>query len=88
MANENVTQRECNANHKPLMKQLEELKHDLDVNSKNTTAVKEMVIKLPQTLANEFDNRYASKRVEQSIDRVSWLVISAVVVAGLALIFK
>lgn len=88
MSNENVTQRECLKNHEPLMKQLEELKHDLKANSDSTTIVKEMVIALPKSLADEFDKRYASKKTERDVDKVIWLVVSAVIVAGLALMFK
>jgi uncharacterized circularly permuted ATP-grasp superfamily protein len=43
---------------------------------------------LPSNLTLELDKRYADKRTEKNVDRLSWLVISAIVVAGLALIIK
>lgn len=46
------------------------------------------VAQLPQVLTDKFDERYASKRTEKAVDRIGWLVISAVVLAGIALIIK
>lgn len=43
---------------------------------------------LPSNLTLELDKRYADKRTEKNVDRLSWLVISAIIVAGLALIIK
>lgn len=43
---------------------------------------------LPSKLTIELDKRYADKRTEKNVDRLSWLVISAIVVAGIAIIVK
>lgn len=43
---------------------------------------------LPDEMATKFDNRYASKRTELAVDRLGWLVITAVIGAILALVFK
>ena len=50
--------------------------------------VKITMAELPEKLADKFDERYASKKTEQTVDKVLWLVLSAVILAGLALIFK
>jgi hypothetical protein len=53
--------------------------------------VNEALIKLaslPEDMAVKFDNRYASKRTETAVDRLGWLVITAVVGAVLVLIIK
>jgi uncharacterized protein YoxC len=43
---------------------------------------------IPQRVLENADERYASKRIEQTVDKLIWLVVSAVVVAGLAIILK
>lgn len=43
---------------------------------------------LPSNLTLELDKRYADKRTEKNVDRLSWLVVSAIVVAGMALILQ
>lgn len=43
---------------------------------------------LPSKLTIELDERYADKRTEKNVDRLSWLVISVIVVAGIAIIVK
>lgn len=43
---------------------------------------------LPEDMASKFDNRYASKRTELAVDRLGWLVITAVVGAVLVLVIK
>ena len=46
--------------------------------------IKSSIDKLPEKL----DQRYASKEVEVSVRRIGWMVISAVVVALLAVVVK
>jgi len=43
---------------------------------------------LPSNLTIELDKRYADKRTEKNVDRLSWLVISAIVVSVLVIIIK
>ena len=43
---------------------------------------------IPQRVLENADERYANKRIEQTVDKLIWLVVSAVVVAGLAIILK
>jgi hypothetical protein len=50
--------------------------------------VKVTIAELPEKLADKFDERYASKKTEQTVDKILWLVISAVIIAGLAFILK
>ena len=50
--------------------------------------VKVTIAELPEKLADKFDERYASKKTEQTVDKILWLVISAVIISGLAFILK
>lgn len=67
--------------HKTFMRKLDEL-------SKGQEDIKITLAGLPERLAEKFDERYASKEYENSLKRLNWLVISAVIVALLALIIK
>ena len=44
--------------------------------------------KLPEQMAEKFDDRYASKRIELAVDRLGWLVIVAVVGGVLTMVLK
>lgn len=46
------------------------------------------VTRLPQTLTEKFDERYASKRTEKAVDRIGWMIITAFVLAAIALIIQ
>ena len=46
------------------------------------------IASLPEDMATKFDNRYASKRTELAVDRLGWLVITAVLGAILLLVIK
>jgi len=74
-----ITKAECLATNKIVMEKLDKLDESLD-------AVKSTLESLPSKLTLELDNRYASKRVEQNVDRLAWLVISGIVVAILAVV--
>lgn len=81
MAKDLITRDECISTHNSLMEQLNDIKKDV-----GNVAIK--VAELPGVLAEKFDERYASKRTEKAVDKVMWLVISAVILAGLAIIIK
>jgi len=73
---------DCFANHiSPMMKQIEEVK-------KEVTDIKVSIAGLPKDLADEFDRRYASKETEESLKRIMWIVIVAVITAVLALVVR
>jgi len=82
MAEANYIKRgECVSTHKTLMEKIDTISED----------VKDIAVelaRLPENMANKFDERYADKKTERTVDRILWLVISAVILAGLALIFK
>ena len=44
--------------------------------------------KLPEQMAEKFDDRYASKKTELAVDRLGWLVIVAVVGGVLSVVLK
>jgi restriction endonuclease S subunit len=46
------------------------------------------IAKLPEALTEKFDDRYASKVYEDSLKRVMWIVVSAIIIAVLALVIK
>ena len=64
-----------------VMEKLDQLQEKL-----NEVSIK--LASLPEDMAIKFDNRYASKRTEVAVDRLGWLVITAVVGAVLVLVIK
>lgn len=77
-------QRQFNTNqeqHNLFMKKLDEL-------TEGQNEIKVTLAGLPELLAEKFDERYASKKYEQSLDKLNWMVISAVVLAVLGIIIK
>lgn len=73
--NQNATE------HQNFMEKLEKFGEKLD-------GMKSQLDKLPEVLTDKFDERYASKDTETSLKRVMWIVITAVIVALLALVIK
>ena len=77
-------QRQFNTNaeqHKEFMKKLDDL-------SEGQNDIKVTLAELPELLVEKFDKRYASKEYENSLKKLNWLVISAVVLAILGLVIK
>lgn len=60
----------------------------LDELTEGQNEIKVTLAGLPELLAEKFDERYASKKYEQSLDKLNWMVISAVVLAVLGIIIK
>lgn len=81
MAKESITRDECISTHNSLMEQLNDIKKDV-----GDIAIK--VAELPGVLVEKFDERYASKKTEKTVDKVMWLVVSAVILAGLAILIR
>ena len=81
MPAKSVTQAECKTNMSTIMEKIDQL-----FNKISDLSIK--VEGIPQKVLENADERYASKRIEQTVDKLIWLVVSAVVVAGLAIILK
>ena len=81
MPAKSVTQAECKNNMAKIMEKIDQL-----FNKISDLSIK--VEGIPQRILDSADERYASKRIEQTVDKLIWLVLSAVVVAGLAIILK
>lgn len=81
MPAKSVTQAECKNNMSTIMEKIDQL-----FNKISDLSIK--VEGIPQRVLENADERYASKRIEQTVDKLIWLVLSAVVVAGLAIILK
>lgn len=81
MPAKSVTQAECKNNMAKIMEKIDQL-----VDKISDLSIK--VEGIPQRVLESGDERYASKRIEQTVDKLIWLVVSAVVVAGLAIILK
>ena len=81
MPAKSVTQAECKTNMSTIMEKIDQL-----FNKISDLSIK--VEGIPQRVLESADERYASKRIEQTVDKLIWLVVSAVVVAGLAIILK
>ena len=67
--------------HKTFMMKLDDL-------NEGQNEIKVTLAGLPELLADKFDERYASKKYEESLDRLNWMVISAVVLALLGIVIK
>lgn len=74
------------SNHLATMADLKELKNDNKEIKSSVEKIELSIASLPELFAEKFDKRYASKKYENSLDRLNWLVISAVVLALLGLI--
>jgi hypothetical protein len=66
----------------------EQFMDKLDQLQEKLNEVSIKIASLPEDMAIKFDKRYASKRTEVAVDRLGWLVITAVVGAVLILVIK
>ena len=55
---------------------------------KSTDDIKLSIAKLPEDIWDKGDRRYANKKTEKTVDKLIWLVLSAVVIAVLSLIIN
>jgi len=76
-----VTREECASVNQKIMEKIDHL-------TEKVGDITVQLAELPGNLIEKLDGRYADKKTEKAVDRVTWLVISAVIIAGLALIFK
>jgi hypothetical protein len=74
--------------HLTMMENIKELKEDNKEIKVSMQGIEVSIAGLPELLAEKFDERYASKEYENSLKKLNWLVISAVVLALLGLIIK
>ena len=65
----------------PIMEEIKEIKQKLE-------SMGLEVAKLPKTLTDALDARYADKKTEKNVDKLVWLVLTAVVIAVLSLVLK
>lgn len=63
-----------------------ELMQEIKNISEDVRDIKDSVLKLPDELTQRFDERYASKKTEKALERINWIVITAVIGALLALV--
>jgi len=63
-----------------------ELMQEIKNISDDVREIKDSVLKLPDELTQRFDERYASKKTEKALERINWIVITAVIGALLALV--
>ena len=76
-----ITRRECDNNVKVMIKEIQDIKD-------STNEIKIQIAKLPEKILEKSDGRYADKKTEKTVDKLIWLVLSAVVIAVLSLILK
>lgn len=67
--------------HKTLMEKIDKLTEKLE-------EVRINIAEMPDKILERTDTRYASKDTEDSVKRLGWIVISAVVVAILSIVIK
>lgn len=67
--------------HKILMEKIDKLTEKLE-------EVRINIAEMPDKLLERTDLRYASKDTEESVKRLGWIVISAVVVAVLSIVIR
>jgi len=80
-----VTKYSCDQNVKTMTDKIDKVKDklvDFEI------GVTKQFAEMPKNLADEFDNRYANKKTEKTVDRLQLLVITSVTVALLALVLK
>ena len=63
-----------------------ELMQEIKNISEDVREIKDSVLKLPDELTQRFDERYASKKTEKALERINWIIITAVIGALLALV--
>ena len=69
-----TTKSECAKNVKSMTDKL----HKIDL----------AIARLPENLRKEFDKRYADKKTEKTMDRLTWLIVAGVAVGILNLVLK
>lgn len=79
-----MTKDECNKINNQIMEDIREIKSDVKTLGNNIGNIKIQIATLPEQLKDNF----ADKRVEKNFDKLTWLVVSAVVLALLGLIIK
>ncbi len=80
-----VTKKDCQKNVDIMTDKIDKVKEGIN---KFELSITTKLSELPKKLADEFDNRYANKRVEKTIDKVVWLIIVAVVISALNIVLK
>lgn len=76
-----ITKEECFKNTKLMIKEMQDIK-----DAQND--IKISITALPEKILEKCDERYADKKTEKNVDKIMWLVISAVIIAILSLILK
>ena len=76
-----VTREDCYRQSKIMLKEIQDIK-----DAQND--IKIQLDSLPSKLTLKLDERYADKKTEKSVDKLIWLVLSAVIIAILSLILK
>lgn len=79
-----MTKDECNKINNQIMEDIREIKSDVKTLGNDIGNIKIQIATLPEQLKDNF----ADKRVEKNFDKLTWLVVSAVVLALLGLIIK
>ena len=76
-----VTREDCYRQSKIMLKEIQDIKD-------TQNDIKIQLDSLPSKLTLKLDERYADKKTEKSVDKLIWLVLSAVIIAILSLILK
>lgn len=79
-----MTKDECNKINNQIMEDIREIKSDVKTLGNDIGNIKIQIATLPEQLKDNF----ADKRIEKNFDKLTWLVVSAVVLALLGLIIK
>lgn len=78
---ENLRLTNLENNQTATMKKLDDLQTGLN-------EINISIAKLPETLTEKFDQKYASKDTENNMKRLTWIVIGAIVLAIINLVLK
>jgi hypothetical protein len=79
-----MTKEDCNKINNQIMEDIREIKSDVKTLSNDIGNIKIQIATLPDQLKDNF----ADKRIEENFDKLTWLVVSAVILALLGLILK
>ena len=80
-----VTREDCEKHTKVMTEKIDKLKDEV-VGFK--IDITKTLAEMPKKLTDELDNRYADKKTEKTVDKVIWLVITAVIISALGFIIK
>ena len=80
-----VSNDQCQENVKSMTDKIQKLDNKM---SDKLTKIEVTIAGLPEKMSEKFDVRYANKKTEKAVDRLIWIVVTAVILAGLSFVIN